>query len=65
MAFHLQILIHWEKHHDLLDTSAVKWAKRAMWAPAVLEKGGKYYFFFGANDVHQGEARRHWRSSGC
>ena len=26
-----------------------------MWAPAVLEKDGKYYLFFGANDVHQGE----------
>ena len=48
-------LIHWEKHHDILDTAAVKWAKRAMWAPAVLEKGRKYYFFFGANDVHRGE----------
>ena len=23
-----------------------------MWAPAVTEKGGKYYFFFGANDIH-------------
>src|SRR5256885_16113598 len=48
-------LVHWEKHHDILDTAAIKWAKRAMWAPAVLEKGGKYYFFFGANDVHKGE----------
>ena len=22
-----------------------------MWAPSVIEKGGKYYFFFGANDI--------------
>jgi beta-xylosidase len=23
-----------------------------MWAPAVAERNGKYYFFFGANDIH-------------
>jgi len=45
----------WTKHPHVLDTAAVKWAKRAMWAPAVLKKGGKYYLFFGANDVHEGE----------
>jgi len=54
-AFSSKDLKHWEMHHDILDTAAVKWAKRAMWAPAVLKKGGKYYFFFGANDVHKGE----------
>jgi beta-xylosidase len=54
-GFSSKDLIHWEKHHDILDTSAVKWARKALWAPSVLEKNGKYYFFFGANDVHQGE----------
>ena len=39
----------------MLDTSAVKWAKKAMWAPSIIHKDGKYYFFFGANDVHEGE----------
>jgi beta-xylosidase len=23
-----------------------------MWAPAIIEKGGKYFLFFGANDIH-------------
>jgi len=45
-------LVHWVKHPDIIDTAAVKWAKKAMWAPAVTEMGGKYYFFFGANDIH-------------
>lgn len=45
-------LVHWTKHPDIIDTAAVKWAKKAMWAPAVTEMGGKYYFFFGANDIH-------------
>ncbi|MEX6686206.1 glycoside hydrolase family 43 protein [Danxiaibacter flavus] len=54
-AFSSPDLINWTKHPRILDTAAVKWAKKAMWAPAIVEKGGKYYFFFGANDVHEGE----------
>ena len=27
------------------------WARRAMWAPALVAKGGKYFLFFGANDI--------------
>ena len=29
----------------------VRWAKRALWAPSVVHKGGWYYLFFGANDI--------------
>lgn len=50
-AFSSKDLVTWEKHPHILDTAAVKWAKRAMWAPSIVEKGGKYYFFFGANDI--------------
>lgn len=50
-AFSSQDLITWKKHERILDTSAVKWAKRAMWAPSIIRKDGKYYFFFGANDI--------------
>lgn len=54
-AFSSPDLITWTKHPRIVDTTAVKWAKRAMWAPSVIEKGGTYYLFFGANDVHEGE----------
>jgi beta-xylosidase len=54
-AFSSSDLKTWQKHPHVLDTANVKWAKRAVWAPAVLQKGEKYYLFFGANDVHQGE----------
>lgn len=54
-AFSSKDLKTWTKHPRILDTNEVKWAKRAMWAPSVIEKDGKYYFFFGANDVHEGE----------
>ncbi|MBB6108475.1 Glycosyl hydrolases family 43 [Mucilaginibacter lappiensis] len=50
-AFSSPDLIHWTKHSHVIDTSGVKWVRRALWAPAVTEKDGKYYLFFGANDI--------------
>lgn len=50
-AFSSQDLVTWKKHPNIIDTSAVKWAKRAMWAPSIIEKDQKYYLFFGANDI--------------
>jgi beta-xylosidase len=54
-CFSSKDLVQWTKHSHILDTTEVRWAKRAMWAPSVIRKDGKYYFFFGANDVHEGE----------
>lgn len=54
-CFSSKDLVNWTKHASVLDTSAVKWAHKAMWAPSVISKNNKYYFFFGANDVHEGE----------
>jgi beta-xylosidase len=51
-AFSSPDLVHWTKHPHVLDTASVKWAHRALWAPAIVAKGGKYYLFFGANDYH-------------
>ena len=48
-AFSSKDLVTWTKHEHILDTQAVKWAHKAMWAPSAIEKDGKYYFFFGAN----------------
>jgi beta-xylosidase len=50
-AFSSDDLVTWTKHSRILDTSAVKWAKKAVWAPAITEKDGKFYLFFGANDI--------------
>ena len=50
-AFSSPDLINWTKHNRVLDTASVKWAKRAMWAPSIIEKENKYYLFFGANDI--------------
>jgi len=54
-AFSSKDLVTWKKHPRIIDTAEVKWAKKAMWAPSVLQKDNQYYLFFGANDVHKGE----------
>lgn len=51
-AFSSPDLVTWTKHPRVLDTASVKWARRALWAPAIVAKDGKYYLFFGANDYH-------------
>ena len=50
-GFSSKDLVTWTKHPRILDSGSIKWAKRAMWAPSVVAKGGKYYLFFGANDI--------------
>lgn len=50
-AFSSKDLVNWTKHPKVLDTTNVKWANRAVWAPAIVEKDQKYYLFFGANDI--------------
>lgn len=50
-AFSSPDLVQWTKHPHIVDTSIIHWAKRAMWAPGFTEKGGRFYFFFAANDI--------------
>ena len=50
-AFSSKDLVHWTKHEGVLRMADVAWARKALWAPALVEKDGKYYFFFAANDI--------------
>lgn len=50
-AFSSPDLVNWTKHSRILDTTRVKWTKRALWAPSIIEKEGRYFLFFGANDI--------------
>lgn len=50
-AFSSKDLVHWKKHPHVLDVKNVAWAAYAVWAPSITEKDGKYYLFFGANDI--------------
>lgn len=50
-AFSSKDLVNWKKHQRIIDTAEVKWAWRAMWAPAIVKKDNKYFLFFAANDI--------------
>ena len=51
-AFSSKDLVHWTKHDKVLSKDNISWLWRALWAPSVVRKDGKYYLFFGANDMH-------------
>jgi beta-xylosidase len=50
-AFSSPDLVHWTRHDHVLDVQNVAWAAYAVWAPSAIEHKGKYYLFFGANDI--------------
>ncbi|HEA28420.1 MAG TPA: arabinan endo-1,5-alpha-L-arabinosidase [Leeuwenhoekiella sp.] len=56
-AFSSPDLVNWTKHPKVVDTSAIKWAHKAMWAPSIIEKNDKYYLFFGANDIQSNDEK--------
>ncbi|RSM85944.1 DUF1080 domain-containing protein [Kibdelosporangium aridum] len=50
-AFSSPDLINWTKHSNVLTTANVSWAHKAVWAPAPVQRNGKYYLYFAANDI--------------
>src|SRR5689334_13738115 len=50
-AFSSADLITWTKHPNVLTTANVSWAKYAVWAPAPIQRNGRYYLYFAANDI--------------
>lgn len=55
-AFSSKDLVKWKKHPSVLKKEDVEWAGYAMWAPSVIHANGRYYFFFGANDIQSNDA---------
>lgn len=54
-AFSSPDLVNWTKHERIIDTTAVKWINKAMWAPAIVKKDSKYFLFFAGNDIQNDE----------
>lgn len=54
-AFSSPDLVNWTRHNEVLHIRDVKWAEYALWAPAIVKKGDKYYLYFGANDIQKNE----------
>ena len=50
-AFSSTDLVNWKKHPRVIEKENISWLRRALWAPAVVQENGKYYLFFGANDI--------------
>ncbi|HEX5669039.1 MAG TPA: glycoside hydrolase family 43 protein [Chitinophagaceae bacterium] len=56
-AFSSSDLVSWKKHARIIDTSRIKWAKKAMWAPSIIQKDNRYFLFFAANDIQNNEEK--------
>ena len=54
-CFSSKDLITWTKHERIIDNTRIKWLNNALWAPAALEKDGKYYLFFSCNNIQNNE----------
>lgn len=50
-AFSSRDLKTWTKHARILSTNEISWARGCLWAPDAIEKDGKYYLFFSANNA--------------
>ena len=48
-------LKNFETHYGILDMTTYKGVEKAVWAPTVIDKNGKYYIIFAANDIHSEE----------
>lgn len=42
-------LTDWQSHGMILKFSRLGWAKKDAWAPDIIERNGKYYFYFSAD----------------
>ncbi|MEN9468583.1 MAG: hypothetical protein RL630_316 [Verrucomicrobiota bacterium] len=52
-AFTSRDLIHWQKHEDLIVREDFPWIEKAVWAPTVIEHGGRYFLIFASNDIQK------------
>lgn len=50
-AFYSTDLVEWTKVERILTMEDISWAWRALWAPSPIERDGKYYYYFAANDI--------------
>ncbi|WP_337103699.1 glycoside hydrolase family 43 protein [Paenibacillus sp. YIM B09110] len=54
-AFHSEDLVQWTKVERILELGDIPWARRAMWAPSPIERNGRYYYYFAANDIQSND----------
>ena len=55
VCFVSENLSDWKRIDDIIDMSTFPWAKRAIWAPTIIEKDNKYYYVFASNDIQNND----------
>ena len=54
-AFSSRDLVNWAKHESIIDLLDFPWVWRAVWAPTIIDKNGKYYLIFASNDIQSNQ----------
>ncbi|KAI0967622.1 putative glycosyl hydrolase [Xylaria arbuscula] len=54
-AFSSPDLINWTKHPNVLTIANVAWGTKTLRSPTPVSYDGKYYMFFSANDIQEGD----------
>jgi Beta-xylosidase len=49
-VFSSKDMTHWKDHGVVLSVEDLTWAKQHAWAPDCIERNGKYYFYFPADE---------------
>ncbi len=49
-TFSTEDMVHWKDHGVIFSLKDIKWADKHAWAPDCIERNGKYYFYFPADD---------------
>lgn len=44
-------LENWQIIKGVIDIDSFPWVEKAVWAPTIIEKNGKYYYIFASNDI--------------
>jgi beta-xylosidase len=52
-AFHSPDGKNWKKEEGIIDMTGFPHVWQAVWAPTIIEKGGKYYLIFATNDIQK------------
>lgn len=55
-AFSSVDLSSWTRHEGVIQMEDFPHIYRAVWAPTVIEKGGRYYLIFASNDIQSDDA---------
>jgi beta-xylosidase len=49
-VFSTDDMVHWKDHGVIFSLKDIRWADKHAWAPDCIERNGKYYFYFPADD---------------